>query len=203
MGESISIAVELAGKPRAASGAIVGKAAESSEHGSAQCTAVVVYFLPKDDKPAQPAPAKKARKEAESVRLRHIVVKHRDCGQPFDPVRNRPVTRTREEAETLLRQALRELSQEAKTVKLPADASKAKLVALQPTPKYSALCKELSECTTAQKGGGMMGDLGWLSQDQLIRFGPAFAETAKALGVGQWSDLAGSEHGIHLLQRIA
>merc|ERR1712050_402284 len=108
-----------------------------------------------------------------------------------------------EEAETMLRQTLRELTQEAKTIKLPADASKAKVAALQPTPKYVSLCKELSECTTAQKGGGMMGDLGWLSQDQLSRFGPAFSEMAKALGVGQWSDLASSEHGIHLLQRIA
>jgi len=202
--ECTSIAWEFSGKPRAASGAIAGKAAEAPQNGNgAQCTAVVVYFWPKDDKSAQAPPPKKARKEAESVRLRHIVVKHRDCGQPFDPVRNRPVTRAREEAETMLRRALRELLQEAKTIKVSADPSKAKLVALQPTPKYLALCKEMSECTTAQKGGGMMGDLGWLAQDQLVRFGPAFAETAKALGVGQWSDLAGSEHGIHLLQRIA
>mmetsp|Transcript_63285 Transcript_63285/g.153110 ORF Transcript_63285/g.153110 Transcript_63285/m.153110 type:complete len:531 (+) Transcript_63285:298-1890(+) len=201
--ESINIGAEFTGKPRAASGEIAGKAADSPQNNNAQCTAVVIYFLPKEEKAVQQPPTKKARKEAESVRLRHIVVKHRDCGQPFDPVRNRPVTRTREEAETILRRALRELSAEAKTIKLPADANKAKLAALQPTPKYTALCKELSECTTAQKGGGMMGDLGWLSQDQLARFGPAFGETAKALGVGQWSDLAGSDHGIHLLQRIA
>jgi len=201
--EAISIAVEFPNKPRAASGEIAGKATESQLNNNAQCTAVVVYFLPKEDKNQQPPPTKKARKEAESVRLRHIVVKHRDCGQPFDPVRNRAVTRTREEAEVMLRKALRELSREAKTIKLPADVSKAKLAALQPTPRYLTLCKELSECTTSQKGGGMMGDLGWLSQDQLIRFGSAFTETAKALGVGQWSDLASSEHGIHLLQRIA
>jgi len=201
--ECIAVAAEFSGRPRAASGEIACRAADCPRNANSQCTAVVVYFLPKEDKTAQPPPTKKARKEAESVRLRHIVVKHRDCGQPFDPVRNRPVTRSREEAEALLRRALRELHREAKTIKLPADASKAKLAALQPTPKYTALCKEMSECATAQKGGGMMGDLGWLSQDQLARFGPAFAETAKTLSVGQWSDLAGSEHGIHLLQRIA
>merc|ERR1719401_1852958 len=157
----------------------------------------------KEDKTGQPPPAKKARKEAESVRLRHIVVKHRDCGQPFDPVRNRPIARSREEAETMLRRALRELNQEAKQNKVPVDNAKAKLAALQPTPKYVSLCKEISECTTAQKGGGMMGDLGWLSQDQLSKFGPSFCETTKQLGVGQWSDLAGSDQGVHLLQRIA
>mmetsp|Transcript_6708 Transcript_6708/g.17111 ORF Transcript_6708/g.17111 Transcript_6708/m.17111 type:complete len:536 (+) Transcript_6708:72-1679(+) len=206
--DAVAIGAEFMSKPRAASGEIAGRAAAaamnqgSPQTGPAQCTAVCIYFVPKDDKVGPPA-AKKARKEAESVRLRHILVKHRDCGQPFDPVRNQPVSRTRDEAETILRGALRELTQEAKTMKLPADASKAKMAALQPTPKYVALCKQLSECTTAQKGGGMMGDLGWLSADQLSRFGPTFAETAKSLAVGQWSDLAGSEHGIHVLQRIA
>jgi serine/threonine protein phosphatase PrpC len=197
----VEVAAEFPQKPRAASGEIATRAAQVNS--GAQCTSVMVCFLPKEDKAAQPPPSKKAKKEAESVRLRHIVVKHRDCGQPFDPVRNRPVSRTKEEAELVLRGALRELIQEAKKVKLPANPDKAKLMVLQPTPKYVALCKELSECSTAQKGGGMMGDLGWLGPPELGRFGPAFAETAKALGVGQWSDLAVSEHGIHVLQRIA
>lgn len=199
--QACEIGNEFPQKPRAASGELAGKAAEANH--SVQCTAVMVYFLPKEDKAAQQPQAKKLKKEAESVRLRHILVKHRDCAQPFDPVRNQPVLRTREEAEALLRRALRELAREAKTLKLPADAAKAKTAALQPTPRYISLCKEMSECTTAQKGGGMLGDLGWLGPDQLQRFGPAFSETAKALAVGQWSDLAGSEHGVHVLQRIA
>lgn len=201
--DCITAGTEFLGKPRAVSGELTAKAAEAPGNANAQCTSVAVYFVAKDDKAGGPPAAKKARKEAESVRLRHIVVKHRDCGQPYDPVRNRPIVRSREEAELMLRGALKELNTEAKSIKLPADASKAKLAALQPTPKFSSLCKELSECSTAQKGGGMMGDLGWLSTDQLQRFGPSFAETAKSLAVGQWSDLQSSEHGIHLLQRIA
>lgn len=203
--DCICIGTEFSGKPRAASGEIATRAA-SLQGPNAQCTTVVVYFQPKDSAKAAPEqlpPVKKARKEAESLRLRHIVVKHRDCGQPFDPVRNRPVVRSREDAEQMLREALRELLLEAKTARLSGDVSKAKLAALQPTPKYTQFCKDLSECTTAQKGGGMMGDLGWLSQEQLARFGPSFTETAKSLGVGQWSDLAASEHGVHVLQRIA
>jgi len=201
--DCVDIASVFPMKPRAASGDIAHRASEAALVGGAQCTVVVIFFGPKDDKAGQPPPAKKARKEAESVRLRHIVVKYRDCGQPFDPVRNRPSTRSREEAESILRQALRDLAQEAKTMKLPTDASKAKMAALQPTPKYVQLCKDLSECTTAQKGGGMMGDLGWMSPEQLGRYGTQFAETSKALGIGQWSDLTSSEHGIHILQRIA
>mmetsp|Transcript_34440 Transcript_34440/g.78531 ORF Transcript_34440/g.78531 Transcript_34440/m.78531 type:complete len:530 (-) Transcript_34440:46-1635(-) len=199
----VDIAAEFPMKPRAASGDIANKASDAALVGGAQCTVVVIYFRAPDDKAIQPPPSKKARKEAESVRLRHIVVKFRDCGQPFDPVRNKPSTRSREEAEAILRQALRELAQEAKTLKLPADASKAKLTASQPTPRYVQLCKDVSECTTAQKGGGFMGDLGWMSPEQLGRYGTQFAETAKALGIGQWSDLTTSEHGIHILQRIA
>merc|ERR1712139_507740 len=102
----------------------------------------------------------------------------------------------------MLRRALRELTQESKGMRMPADKSKAQAVALQPTPKYLALCKEMSECSTAQKGGGMCGDLGWLGQEQLRTFGPAFMEIAKALEVGQWGDLTNSDHGIHLMQRI-
>lgn len=196
--EAIDLATEFHLKPRATAGDIATKAAK----GEAQCTTVVVYFQDKDDKAAAPPPTKKA-KTAESIRLRHLVVKHIDVAQPFDPVRNRPVSRSREEAEEQLRSALRELLQEAKTIKIPAGEKAKAVAALQPSPKYLALCKEISECTTAQKGGGMTGDLGWLSQDQLVRFGPAFAETAKGLAVGQWSDLASSEHGIHVLQRIA
>lgn len=195
-----AVASDYLGKPRACAGEIAGRAVEAD--GRSQCTTMAVYFIPKDDKVVMPA-AKKAKKEAESVRLRHIVVKWRDCAQPFDPVRNRPVNRTREEAETVLRTALRELTNEAKGIKLPVDPNKAKLVALQPTPKYISLCKEISECATAQKGGGMLGDLGWLGPPELAKFGPAFAEMAKALGVGQWSDLAPSEQGMHLFQRIA
>eukprot|EP00927_Polykrikos_kofoidii_P080048 TRINITY_DN7690_c0_g1_i1.p1 TRINITY_DN7690_c0_g1~~TRINITY_DN7690_c0_g1_i1.p1 ORF type:complete len:533 (+),score=133.95 TRINITY_DN7690_c0_g1_i1:137-1735(+) len=202
--DSADLAAQFINKPRAASGELALRAAEAQQNGSVQCTAVVIYFLPKekDKLPSQPA-TKKARKEAESVRLRHIVVKYRDCGQAFDPVRNRPVTRSRDEAEATLRRALIDLHMEAATIKLPADASKAKLAALQPTPKFVSLCKELSECTTAQKGGGMMGDLGWQTTGELARFGPAFAETVRTLAVGQWSDITASEHGVHILQRIA
>lgn len=198
--ECIDIAHQLANRPRAASGELAMKAAEASAQ-PGQCTAVVVYFLPKEEKSSKEPAAKKARKEAESVRLRHILVKYRDCGQAFDPVRNIPVSRSREDAEKMLRRALLELTLEAKTIRAP--AGKTAVAALQPTPKYTALCKELSECSTAQKGGGMMGDLGWQSPDQLARFGTQFAETTKALGVGQWSDLTASEHGVHILQRIA
>jgi len=107
-------------KPRAASGEIASRAALVPQNGNAQCTTIVVYFVPKDDKVVAEPAAKRAKKEAESVRLRHIVVRHMDCSSPFDPVRNVPVNRSAQEAEAILRQALQELILEAKTIKLPA-----------------------------------------------------------------------------------
>lgn len=201
--EAALVAAEYSEKPRAASGEIASKAAAAPQNANGQCTALVVHFVPKDDKAIKEPAAKKAKREAESVRLRHIVVRHQECGQPFDPVRNVVIARTPMEAETMLRRALRELVQEARTIKLPA-GKKASMAALQPTARFTALCKELSECVTAQKGGGMMGDLGWLQPDQLQKqYGPAFAESAKNLQPGQWSDLCSSEIGIHIFQRIA
>eukprot|EP00933_Yihiella_yeosuensis_P083768 TRINITY_DN9802_c0_g1_i1.p1 TRINITY_DN9802_c0_g1~~TRINITY_DN9802_c0_g1_i1.p1 ORF type:complete len:537 (-),score=112.18 TRINITY_DN9802_c0_g1_i1:318-1928(-) len=200
----LSISTDFDAKPRAAGGEIAAKASEAFQNANSQCTSVVVYFTPKDEKAVREPAAKRAKKEAESVRFRHIVCRYVDCAQPFDPVRNRPVMRSREDAESELRRALRELIAEAKTMRLPANPKAIANAALQPTPKFTSLCKEISECPTAQKGGGMMGDLGWLQPDQLTRqFGQGFAETAKNLSPGQWSDLVTSEMGIHICQRIA
>ncbi|CAE7185109.1 unnamed protein product, partial [Symbiodinium pilosum] len=113
-------------KPRAASGEIANRAALAPQNSNAQCTTIVVYFVPKDDRAVMEPAAKRAKKEAESVRLRHIVVRHQDCSSPFDPVRNVQVQRTAQEAEGILRQALQELITEAKTIKLPAGKKAAK-----------------------------------------------------------------------------
>ncbi|CAK9084712.1 unnamed protein product [Durusdinium trenchii] len=191
---SVTIA-DFEQKPRAASGEIASRAATVPQNGQAQCTTIVAFFVPKDDKLIAEPAAKRMKKEAESVRLRHIVVRHQDCSSPFDPVRNVPVSRSAQEAEAILRQALQELILEAKTIKLPA-GKKPSAAAFQPTPKFTSLCKELSECNTAQKGGGMIGDLGWLQPDELkSRFGPAFSEAAKMLNPGQWSHLEGPVFG--------
>jgi len=74
---------------------------------------------------------------------------------------------------------------------------------VQPSPKFIKLCKELSECETAKNGGGMLGDMGWLSEPKLLSFGRSFLEISKALQTGQWSDLVRTEHGVHILQKIA
>eukprot|EP00927_Polykrikos_kofoidii_P040653 TRINITY_DN346_c3_g1_i1.p1 TRINITY_DN346_c3_g1~~TRINITY_DN346_c3_g1_i1.p1 ORF type:complete len:569 (-),score=94.20 TRINITY_DN346_c3_g1_i1:209-1915(-) len=224
------VSAEFANKPRSASGEVIGRAALAVEPDRPdaplrQFAAVTVILLqPKtfqDDTPSaasrtpsatasstsEPAAKRQKKDEVQSVRLRHILVRHRESAQPMDPVRNKPVTRPQARAEALLRGALRELLREQNEIKGKArpgtDPKKAALASLQPTPKFVALSKELSECQTASKGGGMCGDLGWLQSAEIRTFGEAFADCAKNLGVGQWSDIVTSQHGVHLLQRIA
>lgn len=219
-------------KPKAASGDIASCAAEAiapSKDPAAvaavnqQCTAISVCFLPpkgaaedaagtKAAVTAAEGPAAKklktgpAKEAAQNVRLRHILVRHAESTPPHDPVRNKPVVRSLPEAEMALRRALRELQQEQEArakLRTALDQKKASLANAAPSPKYLALCKELSECESATKGGGMCGDLGWVKPDDLRAFGPAFVEVAKGLGIGQWSDLVLSPQGAHVVQRIA
>lgn len=212
--ELLKVAQEFPLKPRAICGEIVAKAtAAAPNKENAQCTAVVVFFRPSKTidefvkaEALEKAPASKKAKisaETQSIRLRHILVKHRNCGLAQDVVRNKPVLRTEAEAETMLRDALRELQQERAETKVPMDSKRAAAALLQPSPKYIKLCKELSECATAKNGGGMLGDMGWLSHKNLIAFGPTFLEVSRALQAGQWSDLVRTEHGFHIFQKIA
>lgn len=209
--ELLKVLREFALKPRAACGEIAAMAAEADPNDSAQCTAVAVFFRP--SKAAEDAAlpvtkqplAKKAKtsKDVQSVRLRHFLVKHQNCPLAYDVVRNKAVARTEAEAETIARGALRELQNEARDTKAPTDPKKAAAARLQPSPQFTLLCKKLSECATAQNGGGMIGDLGWLNQEKMASYGQNFFEVSKALQDGQWSDLVRTEHGVHILQKIA
>jgi len=67
-----------------------------------------------------------------------------------------------------------------------------------------SLTKEFSECESAKKAGMVCGDLEWMSPEVMrARFGAAFAEAARALSAGEWSDLVASDLGVHLVYRIA
>merc|ERR1712226_1183893 len=106
-----------------------------------------------------------------TFRLRHILVRH----QEQQPVKGKPAgskpkaTRSRDEAEAILRSVLRDMREEVKkSGKVPKNAND--IVVMQ-NKKFSELCREHSECSTAQKGGTMCGDLGWLSLEEMTNFG--------------------------------
>mmetsp|Transcript_67200 Transcript_67200/g.105744 ORF Transcript_67200/g.105744 Transcript_67200/m.105744 type:complete len:519 (+) Transcript_67200:50-1606(+) len=202
-------------QPRAICGEISEKVLEASigANPETQYACVGVSWMPdrsaekEDKRNASEAPAKKPKmanaKSTSSVRLRHILVKWVDnlaLSKQIDG-KGRQVMRTRSDAEALLRKAIRELNIELRLAKkTPKDATE--LVMMQ-SKKFSDLCREMSDCPTAKKGGAMCGDLGWMMPEQLSSMGPGFKEKIDVLRPGQWSDITESKEGLHLIQKIA
>jgi len=159
---------------------------------------------------AAEAPPKKKPKvsssgPAPSARLRHILVRCQEGPKPMlDAAGRKVMLRSRQEAETLLRPVLRELREEFDEIRKRVGAStkKPEELALK-SEKFARLCKENSDCPTSQKGGGMCGDLGWLSRDAQQKLGGNFQSGVAVLRPGDWSDIIASVEGLHIIQRIA
>jgi len=188
------VMVKRKGRPRVACGTLLREMQTSGGAASGSLTALCVFLDWKAETPVAgpaPPPQKKPRVAAsavapkgEQVRVRQILVKHRDCKDPRDSVRgqNKPVTRSLVEAERILLEALE---------------------AIEGSPSRSIFtqrCKAVSECSTCLKGGEMSGDLGWVSRGQLH---PAVDAIAFSLPVGHISDIVESDEGVHVLWRIA
>merc|ERR1719277_2088677 len=145
-----------------ASGALVDAAVQwLGQVGDLGLGSIVVFFdkLEADGGP----PQKKQRIEQPSqVRLRHILLKHRECKSTVDKVRNKQVKRTRGEAERSLRAILEECEGDPKR------------------SAFSLRCRELSECQSCLRAGDLAGDLGWYKGG---KHGQAFDAAAFALQV--------------------
>mmetsp|Transcript_33170 Transcript_33170/g.72322 ORF Transcript_33170/g.72322 Transcript_33170/m.72322 type:complete len:532 (+) Transcript_33170:81-1676(+) len=227
--ELLDAALTFPAQPRATCGEIATLALEKNPDPAAQCTAVEVWFLPGGPvgpraadldvdgvaaaakSVADAPPPKRPRTvdtlapkgEMQSARLRHIMVRFVDNGSGQKPAPEtgpgRKVTRTRQEAEALLRGFMRALREEARK---PGAPKKPEEMALKSTV-FANLCKTHSECATAQKGGGMCGDLGWVTREAQRRRGGSFQDAVAVLKPGDYSDIATSNEGLHLIQRIA
>eukprot|EP00928_Gymnodinium_smaydae_P072406 TRINITY_DN55776_c0_g1_i1.p1 TRINITY_DN55776_c0_g1~~TRINITY_DN55776_c0_g1_i1.p1 ORF type:complete len:476 (-),score=97.19 TRINITY_DN55776_c0_g1_i1:134-1561(-) len=187
-------------RPRASAGEIASRAGKNE--GAGDCAAVVAYVKqPEEDKPGQPAAKKlkiqQQQSQMDSVRLRHVVVRYKAEKGAINPMNNKPVTRSREEAEALLRDALTELLKDGEHI---GDSK----FAAQVTPQMLKVFRATSECKTSIKGGSNCGDLGWLSKKELQRMGKeGFAEQVFGLGIAEWSDLVFTIEGAHLIMRMA
>jgi len=224
--EMVDAASPFQVQPRAACGQIIQRVLEAQAQGGAdaataqaQCTAVQICFLPPREKEegkkqdaaseAAPPPQKKPKVDkkiapggvTKSVRLRHILVKFTE-GDPKPAVgKKAAVVRNRQDAETILRTTMNELRKDLKSQKQePKDAT---ALILASSKKFQELCKSTSECDTAHKGGGLCGDLGWVSPEQRTSMGGTFKEVTDVLQPGMWSDIAVSSQGLHLVQRTA
>lgn len=210
--QSVDLASGYLMKPRAACGEITAHVLQAVQgaHPETQYSAVGVCWLSPKEKAKEEAPPKKKPKLAgaqatASVRLRHILVRFLESpNQASRPIDNKgmPVTRTRNDAEFLLRRAIRELDAELRGPgkRTPKDVNEK---VMMESKKFAELCREMSECQTAKKGGAMCGDLGWMAPDVLLKMGANFKDNVDALKPGQWSDITQSTEGLHLLQKIA
>merc|ERR1712048_1472437 len=109
-------------------------------------------------------PPKRQKPEASSqVRVRHILIRHTrsKLQAGVDPVRKTPVSRSMEQAEVILLGILSEGLQLQR-----GEASPASKKERDAANFFTTRCKELSECTSALKGGAMAGDLGWITKQE-------------------------------------
>lgn len=178
----------FSGQPKAASLLVAADAAARNAALKAKgpqrfgCCIVAVFEVgPGYVEPA----AKKAKKEgSDKVRVRHILLKHKDLKQKMDPQAHLkskgPVTRP-------LAQAERELMRLKET--LTKDVS-----------QFPSLARKFSECKSALQPGQMAGDLGWISKGTQD---PALEEAVFALEVNGLSDLVTTARGVHIVQRYA
>eukprot|EP00933_Yihiella_yeosuensis_P018318 TRINITY_DN15077_c0_g3_i1.p1 TRINITY_DN15077_c0_g3~~TRINITY_DN15077_c0_g3_i1.p1 ORF type:complete len:513 (+),score=112.39 TRINITY_DN15077_c0_g3_i1:144-1682(+) len=199
-------------QPRAATGEIVTQAQE--KNAASQSTAVQVCFLPggptggaDDGSSSALDPAAKklklgngAAKDMTSARLRHILIKTQDQQKVPDPSGKKAPTRL--EAEALMRTLTKQLKAELEELRKKNRGRKPEDIALRST-KFMEFAKKHSACASAQKGGGMCGDLGWVTKEQQIKYGGSFRESVAPLRPGEYSDIVLSNDGLHLLQRIA
>jgi len=177
----------MGGRPRMAAGALVDAAVQWLGEVSPDCgLAAVVAFFDKIDSPDDVPTAKRRRTDPVQIRLRHILLKHRECKSTIDKVRNKQVRRTRGEAERILRGVLEECAGD-KGWKV-----------------FSQRCRELSECQSCLKAGDLVGDIGWVKRGaETHKLGEGFDAAVFSLQVNQLSDLVDSEQGFHVVLRTA
>jgi NIMA-interacting peptidyl-prolyl cis-trans isomerase 1 len=111
----------------------------------------------------------------EQVRAKHILVKHSGSNDPVDHYRNRPVTRSKDEAISRIQE-----------IKARLDAGE----------EFDTVANQVSECRSAQLGG----DLGNFGRGLMEK---AIEDATYALRVGQLSEPVLIDSGVHLILRTA
>lgn len=85
----------------------------------------------------------------------------------------------------------------------PAEAETAALAALEQlfaSPnQFVKLCRELSDCQSADQPGNLAGHLGWVGRGEQE---PAFEEVAFVLEPNEFSDIVTTNRGVHIIQRL-
>lgn len=134
---------------------------------------------------SQAAKRQKVAGQPDAIMLRHILIKHNQL-KTADPFARRDGgARTMGEAEARALDALERLQ-------AAGNASASQLLFLQ-------LCRELSDCQTADQPGQLTGNMGWVARGEQEA---AFEEAAFVLEPNEFSDVIATSRGIHVVQRL-
>lgn len=123
------------------------------------------------DRPTQEA----ITKDNEMIRCSHLLVKHNQSRRPSS-WREERITRTKEEALALINDYHEKITSSMATL--------------------SELASELSDCSSAKRGG----DLGYFARGAMQK---PFEEAAFALKVGDLSNVVETDSGVHIILRTA
>mmetsp|Transcript_51684 Transcript_51684/g.135768 ORF Transcript_51684/g.135768 Transcript_51684/m.135768 type:complete len:803 (+) Transcript_51684:109-2517(+) len=182
-----TLAQGLPKQPKAAALRWCGEA----EAVAASVGAVCVCFEPKkrQSEPASASglPTKRHRsagatstvQQAGSVFLRHLLFRHQQLRTPDPAARREGTARNLGEAEAAALSALQSL--------------------LAAPTVFGKLCREKSDCQTANQPGNMTGHLGWVGRGEQET---SFEEAAFALEPNEFSDLVSTTRGVHIIQRL-
>lgn len=117
--------------------------------------------------------------QAGTVFLRHVLFRHQQL-RSLDP-----------------------LARREGAAKGPGEAEAAALAALQSLlaspDSFGKLCREKSDCQTADQPGNMTGHLGWVGRGEQE---PGFEEAAFSLEANEFSDIVTTSRGVHIIQRL-
>merc|ERR1711865_571956 len=114
------------------------------------------------------------------MRVRHILFRHQQLKQQDPMMRRDGAARSAQEAEEGAIKALETL--------------------LDTPSMFPKLCRELSDCQTAEQPGNLCGDLGWIGRDSLEQ---GLEDVVFSLTPNEFSDVLTSGRGIHIIQRLA
>ena len=115
------------------------------------------------------------------VRALHIRLKHSESRRPVSSISNEPITRTKDEALSQLKEVRERLLNED-------EINKNK-------NKFESLAKELSDCSSFKRGG----DLGWFGKNEMQ---PNFEKASFSLAIGDISDVIETDSGVHIIKRV-
>lgn len=117
--------------------------------------------------------------QAGSVFVRHILFRHQQLKIADPAARRDGVAKGPGEAEAAALSALEQL--------------------LASPSAFNKLCRELSDCASAEQPGNMVGHLGWVVKGEQEQ---ALEEAAFCLDPNEFSDVVTTSRGIHILQRL-